>query len=137
MTEKKTIKEILTREAATQAEASKAFALAIIVEGLKPISSEEELDRETSVESVSARLWLEAAQGNMKAVEIIRDTMDGPALRTSEASVAQAAAAGAAGAVMLVQRLEMSLLALRPGASIVDSMASEAKPVLINHDKPK
>lgn len=72
------ITKILDGEARIREEANKAFSLAIIVEGLKPVpESEEALDRATSVESVAARVWLAAAQGDMKAILLIRDTLDG------------------------------------------------------------
>lgn len=135
MSEKKTVQQILSDEAAVQAQASKAWDLAIINEGLSPITDEEEeLERDTALETVAARLWLAAAQGDMKAIQILKDTLAPPKANDAASVAAAIGAASGAAAAVLVTRLEASLLRLAPGVSIVDANAV-AVPVGTNHDK--
>lgn len=134
---KKSIVRILSDEAIVQESARKAFALAVINEGLKPVPDDEDsLGRDTALESIAARLWLAAAQGDMKAIEMIRTTLDGPNTKDDSAAIQAGAAAGAAAAV-LVSRLETSLLALRPGVTVIDAnaMPVNSERAALGHDK--
>lgn len=122
---KKTISNLLESEAAARSESSLAFALAVINEGLKPVAeSEEHLERDTSIESVAARLWLSAAQGDMKAIMLLRDTLDGLPTQKIEQKVDVTSRTEHDA---MVSRISQSLLTLRPVVTEQATLAPDKK----------
>lgn len=120
---KKTISKLLENEADARSESNLAFALAVINEGLKPVAeSEEDLDRPTAVESIAARLWLSAAQGDMKAIAMLRDTLDGLPTQKIEQKVDVTSRTEHDA---MIGRISQSLLTLRPVT--IEQVAPEKK----------